>query len=213
MLLRHLALALLCTPLALPPALAASDPIGALDGAVPLDGGGGVLVGADAAGRAVCFVRETGDSHHLDIGMGSGGAFVRLETPDADPAATPLLPPLQVYAGEQQIEDGKATDRFTVLKAFTGTAGFLRLAAPASGFLVKAEGDSAPFLEVVAAARGHFLVVQSQALPQALDYVAVYDFTPEVASALLDCAAHHVPAAATGLRLHRLAPRLPGSLW
>lgn len=204
-----LALALSLAPLA----RADSDPVGGIAGAAPFEGGGGVLVGTDVSGRAVCYVRETGDSHRLDIGIGEVGAFVRLEAGDSDPGAVAPQAPLLVYAGQQESEEGKATDRFAILKSYKGTARFLRFAAPQPGWIVMASGDPAPFLAVVAAAHRQFLVVESQQQPRAADYVAVYDFTPDAAAKLVACAARHVPAADPGRRLSRLAPTLPAELW
>ncbi len=198
-----------------PPVLAAGDgdPIGQIGSAVPYEGDARVAVGPDADGHPVCFTRETGDNHRLDIGIGTAGAFVRLEAADSDGAAAMPQAPLQIYAGEQQVADGKATDRFNVLKAFTGTARFLRFTGPAPGFVVVADGNPAPFLEVVAAARRQFLVVASQQDPRAIDYVAVYDFTPEAAGAVIACATRHVPADAPAQGTPHLAPALPASLW
>jgi hypothetical protein len=203
-----LALALSLAPLA----RAEGDPVGGIAGAAPFDGGGGVLVGTDASDRAVCYVRETGDSHRLDIGIGGAGAFVRLEAGDNDPGAVAPQAPLLVYAGQQESEEGKAADRFAILKSYEGTASFLQFAAPQPGWLLSATGDPAPFLEVVAAARRKFLVVESQQ-PRAVAYVAVYEFTPDAAAKLVACAARHVSAPEPGPHLPRLAPTLPAELW
>ena len=209
------ALIALCAALTVPLAAAAdeADPIGVLDEARTSEAANSVLIGADRAGGPVCFVRETGDSHHLDIGLASSGAFVRLEAPDSDADARAPAPPLRVYAGEQLIEGDMATDRFTAVLSFAGTARFARFAEPQKGFVILADDDSAGFLDVVAAARGRFLVAESMQAGGGLDYVAVYDFNAETAAALAACAAANVKTKDSAPRVRDLAPTLPSPLW
>lgn len=166
----------------------AVDPIGKIVPTGRFDGGTKVQIGRDAAGRAVCFLREQGDSHRLDIGIGASGAFVRLETPEPRDA-TPV-PPVRAYAGLQQTENGRATDRFMVLKPYEGEVTYV-VSTPGQGsFTLVATGAPDAFLAVVAAAGGNFLVIE-QRRPPVRDYVAIYDFDEQAAAALLACRQRH----------------------
>ena len=142
-----------------------SDPIGTIRAAARFDGGHGVMLGRDAAGRTVCYVREQGDSHRLDVGIGAVGTFVRLDTPE--PRDATARNPVRVFAGLQQIDNDKATDRFTPLKSFAGTPAFHVPRKDLLGFVILAEGDPAAFLAIVAAARRNFLVIESRQPPPA----------------------------------------------
>ncbi len=157
---------------------------------VAAQGNAPVLVGRDADNRPVCFLREKGDTHQLDIGIGRAGAFVKLDTPE--PRDTTARNPVRVFAGDEIVVNDKSTGRFKVMAAFDGEA---RLTVPSpdrASFLLHATGDPAPFLATVAAARGKFLVVESRGKPGELEYVAVYDFDPAAAQALLACARSNV---------------------
>lgn len=148
------------------------------------------MVGRDAGNRPVCFLREQGDTHRLDIGIGLEGAFVRLETPE--PRDSTARNPVRIYAGLQQVKDGYATDRFMVLEAFGGAVRFLVPQADRGSFTIVATGDPLPFLAVVAAARGNFLVIDSREPPPSREYAAVYDFDRPAADALVACARQHL---------------------
>jgi len=168
-----------------------ADPVGAIRRTAPFEGGHGVMLGRDAAGRAVCYFREQGDTHQLDIGIGIGaaGAFVRLDTPE--PRDATARHPVRVFAGLQQIENGKATDRFKALDTFAGAVSFHVPRKDQAGFVIVAAGDPAAFLAVVAAARRNFLVVESRQPPAAREYVGVGDFDRPAADALVACARRH----------------------
>lgn len=176
-----------CMPAA---AKADSDPIGAIRPASRFDGGHGVMLGRDAAGRTVCYVREQGDTHQLDVGIGTQGAFVRLETPE--PRDATARNPVRVFAGLQQVDKGKATDRFMSLKSFAGTPAFHVPREDLLGFVIVADGDPAAFLEVVAAARRNFLVIESRQPPVTREYVGIGDFDSPTAQALAACARRHL---------------------
>lgn len=171
-------------------ALADTDPIGAIRAVGRFDGGHGVMLGRNAAGRTVCYVREQGDSHRLDIGVGPQGGFVRLETPE--PRDATARNPVRVFAGVQQVENDKATDRFMSLKTFAGTPAFHIPRQDLLGFVIVADGDPAAFLDVVAAARRNFLVIESRQAPVTREYVGIGDFDPAAAAALAACARRHV---------------------
>ena len=165
------------------------DPVGPIRASTPFEGGRGVIVGRDAAGRSICYVREQGDSHQLDVGIGPQGAFVRLDTPE--PRDSTARNPVKVFAGVQQAENGKATDRFMSLKTFAGTVSFYVPRKDLLGFVIVAEGDPAAFLAVLAAARHNFLVVESRQPPVAREYVGIGDFDLPTAQALVACARRH----------------------
>lgn len=166
----------------------AVDPIGKIVPTGRFDGGTKVQIGRDAAGRTVCFLREEGDSHRLDVGISAGGAFVRLETPEPRDA-TPV-PPVRVYAGLQQTVNGRATDRFMVLKPYDGEVSYVVPTPGQGSFTLVAAGAPDAFLAVVAAAGGNFLVIE-QRRPPVRDYVAIYDFKEPAATALAACRQRH----------------------
>jgi len=173
---------LLCVPgLA---AHAQTDPVGPVSQTGRYEGGQSGLLGRDSAGRTLCFRREEGSSHRLDIGISRQGAFVRLETPE--PREATARDPVRVYAGQRG-----AGDRFAVLAAYDGAARHFVANPSSSGFTLVAT-DAAAFLAVVAAARDHFLVVESRQPPAARESVAIYDFTRAAGEAMLACAARHV---------------------
>lgn len=166
----------------------AIDPIGSIVPTGRFEGSPKVQLGRAAAGRTVCFVREQGDSHRLDIGVSASGAFVRLATPE--PRDAMPLPPVRVYAGLQQAEQGRATDRFMVLKPHDGNVTYI-VPSPALGsFTLLADGTPEAFLAVVAAAGGNFLVIE-QRRPPVRDYVAIYEFNDQAAAALAACRQRH----------------------
>ena len=171
-------------------AQAGTDPIGLIGRSASFDRAHSVMQGVDATGRPVCYFRETGDSHHLDIGIGMPGAFVRLDTPE--PREATARGPVRVFAGLQQVENGKATDRFMALATFDGPVEFHVPRGDQLGFVLVAGGDAAAVLAVVAAARPNFLVVESRQPPVVREYVGVSDFDASTAQALLACAKRYV---------------------
>jgi len=142
------------------------------------------LIGRDGTGRPVCFRREQGDTHQLDIGIGHMGAFVRLETPE--PRDAMPKPPVRVYAGAEEIRNERATGRFRQLTTFVGDIVYAVPDRARAGFTLLASPDPAGFLAVVAEARANFLVVE-QRDGRVRDYVAVYEFGPAAMQALLAC--------------------------
>jgi hypothetical protein len=140
-----------------------------------------VDVGRAAPGRTVCYYREEGSSHRLDIGIAGGEAFIRLDAPE-DRDATPAAPVL-VFAGKQK-EDGT----YQILQQYAGGVQYFVPNASQSGFVLIAKGDANAFLQMVARARTEFVVVQSAARPKDADIVAIYKFTAASIPALLACA-------------------------
>jgi len=163
---------------------AQTDPLGPITQTGRYEGGQGVLLGRNSAGRTVCFRREEGSSHRLDIGVSPHGAFARLDSPE--PRESTARDPVRVYAGQRG-----PGERFAVLAAFDGNARHSVPNASSSGFTLIAT-EAALFLAIVAAARGQFLVIESRQPPQTREYVAIYDFTRVAGEAVLACAARHV---------------------
>ncbi len=166
------------------------DPIGAITKAATFDRAQRVDVGKTKAGRTVCYFREEGTSHSLDIGIAAGGAFIRLETGDS--RETTPSPPLRVFAGKQKTRrDGAneyATNDFEVLQEYGGGIDFYVPKPDTGDFVVVAKGDAKTFLDMVARARTEFVVVQSAADEKNTDIVAIYKFTTAKIPALLSCA-------------------------
>jgi hypothetical protein len=158
-----------------------SDPIGAITQVAPFPGGHGVMLGRDAAGQPLCYVIEQGSSHRLDIGVGTRGGFVRLETPE--PGDAPPRPPLVVYAGKRG-----SGDRFVAIRAFDGQVSFIMPQAGRKGFVLLAPADPAGLLGVTAAAKDNFLVIDARGPSADRAYVAIYKFDQPAADALLACA-------------------------
>lgn len=170
-----------------------TDPIGSIKRASVFDRAQRIFVGRGKAG-AVCYFRESGDTHQLDIGVSKLGAFVRLETPETGDVIPP--PPVRVFAGREKTRrsggNEYATGEFTVLKPYDGDVEFYALRRGTGDFMAiarsNAESDVKAFLEMVAGARGQFVVVQSKANPKATSIVAVYRFRAAAIPALLACA-------------------------
>ena len=147
----------------------------------------------------MCYFREEGSSHILDIGIGADGAFLRVESGDGplEPAAIPK-PPLKVFAGKALTKmidgDEKVTGEYQQIQPYNGAVAY----APnlttryGAGFAVIAKGDAKAFLETIVRARGEFMVVQSAAAPKNVDIIAIYKFKPGTMTALLSCAAKHL---------------------
>lgn len=172
------------------PALAqiGADPIGRIAQTGSYPGGQGVLIGRDASGTTVCYRREEGDSHRLDIGVGAIGAFVRLETPEPRDALPRL--PVRAYAGVEEVRNDRSTGRFTPLLAYEDEITYVVPDRTLGSFVLVATREAARFLAVVAAARGNFLVVE-QRNAAVRDYVAVYQFDRTAAEAILACRQRH----------------------
>ena len=165
-----------------------ADPIGRIAQTGSYLGGHGVLIGRDASGTTVCYRREEGDSHRLDIGVGAIGAFVRLETPESRDALP--RPPVRAYAGVEEVRNDRSTGRFTPLLAYEDEITYVVPDRTSASFVLIATREAARFLAVVAAARGNFLVVE-QRNAAIRDYVAVYQFDRTAAEAILACQRRH----------------------
>jgi hypothetical protein len=148
-----------------------------------------VMKGSDASGAPICYVREEGSSHRLDIGIAqnrstgaaTNEAFVRLETPEQRDGPPPSSP-VWVFAGQRQKND------YTPLVTFMGEVEYIVPQRDRANFTLVAKGDLRTFLGVIASARDRFLVVRARALPTAVDYVAIYQFDTAAADALVACA-------------------------
>lgn len=176
-----------------------SDPIGSVTRTSTFDRARGIHVGKSIKGTPVCFFREEGSSHKLDIGIGSDGAFIRVEHGDGPlpPEAVPTSP-LQLFAGKAMTKlvdgDEKQTGEYKPLRIFGGSIDYISnlVTGFGSGFVVVSQGDPEAFLEIVALARGEFMVVQSASDPNKTDVVAVYKFTTKSVPTLSACARKHV---------------------
>lgn len=171
-----------------------ADPIGEIRQTASFGGVDTVMTGRDASGRPVCLSREEGDSHRLDIGIVADSdvlrAFARLDT--QVPREATAREPVRVYAGLQKVQGGYATNRFVVLQSFEGTAHFVARPHDRAGFTVIADGDPSAFLDVVAAARRNFLVVESRRTSMGREFIGVYQFDRAAGQALIACAQRHV---------------------
>lgn len=175
------------------------DPIGSLVKTSTFNSAQRISLGKSRSGMPVCFFREEGSSHRLDIGMTADGPFIRVEHGDG-PLATGSIPkpPLMVFAGKglTNLVDGdlKSTGEYEQFQIYGGAIEY----APnldtemGNGFAVVAKGDAKAFFEMVARARGEFVVVQSVSEPKKLDVVAIYDFNANAISALLLCEKKHI---------------------
>ena len=181
------------------PAQERGDPIGPLVRTSTYDRAQRVNVGKSSAGKVACFFREQGSSHQTDIGMSADGAFIRVEHGDGrlPPEAIPQ-PPLQVFAGKEvtKVVDGdeKATGEYERFHVYDGAIEYRTNIKSQydGGFVVVANGDPKPFFDMIARARGEFVIVQSIAAPKKLDVIAIYEFKASTAAALLSCAQKNV---------------------
>jgi len=177
------------------------DPVGELKKTSTFDRAQHVDLARSVTGTPVCYFREEGSSHKLDIGIGVVGAFIRVASGDGplDAGAIPL-PPLKVFAGKEltKLVDGdlKATGEYEAFAVYEGAVDYVPniRTGYGGGFLVVAKGDTKSFLDMVVRARREFVVVQSQAQPGNVDVIAIYNFNASAASALLACAKRHVQA-------------------
>lgn len=166
------------------------DPVGPLTKTQVFDRAQKINVGRTQSGKTVCYFREEGSSHSLDIGVGTEGAYMRLET--FDERETTPSPPLRVFAGKEitrrQGNDEFSTGEFTVLQAYAGAFDYYVPNPKQDGFAVIAKGDAKAFLEMVARANLQIVVVQSVTSPKIVNYVAIYHFKPAAIAPLLACA-------------------------
>lgn len=173
-----------------------ADPIGELKKTSTFDRAQHVDVAKPVKGKPVCYFREEGSSHKLDIGISAAGAFIRVASGDGplDAGSIPK-PPLKVFAGKEltRLVDGdlKSTGEFEPIQLYDGAVDY----APnirtqfGGGFVVVAKGDAKSFFDVIARAGPRdFVVVQSASAPKNVDIVAVYKFKASVIPALLACA-------------------------
>jgi hypothetical protein len=175
-----------------------TDPIGELRKSSTYDRARHVDV-ATVRGKAVCYFREEGSSHRLDIGIGAMGAFIRVESGDGplEPGAIPQ-PPLKVFAGKEltKVVDGdvKSTGEYQAFQVYEGAVEYLPNLRTrfSGGFAVIAKADAVSFLGMVARARREFVVVQSKAEATNVDVIAIYNFDAVTVAALLACARQHV---------------------
>ncbi len=175
------------------------DPIGSVTRISTFARAQGINVGKSSTGKPVCFFREEGSSHKLDIGISADGAFIRVEHGDGPlpPEAIPTSP-LQLSAGKAvtKLVDGdeKNTGEYTPLFVYDGSIDYVSNLVTdfGNGFVVVSQDDPESFFEIVARARGEFAVVQSTSEPKKSDVVAVYKFTTKSISALLSCAKKHI---------------------
>lgn len=165
-------------------AQAGPDPVGRIVPAGKWQGGHDVLIGRAANGDMVCYRREEGDTHRLDIGIGKMGAFVRLESPE--PRDMLVSKPVRAYAAVEQVRNDRATGHFTSLLAFEGELSYLAPDYKILSFVLVAPTEPAQLLAVVAAARGNFLVIEQRGSSNR-DYVAIYQFDRDAAEAILAC--------------------------
>jgi hypothetical protein len=196
------ALLFAATLAASPTATAAdTDPIGPLRRIARYDAAAKIDIGQAPSGLQACYFREEGSSHRLDIGVTGRRAFLRLEAPD-ERDATPA-PPLKVFAGKS----GSADD-YVEVQGFEGAVTFSTPRPDRGDFVLIAASDPRGFLQMVAAARGEFVVVQSVADPKAHNIVAIYHFDTKAIQPLLACAAERlVDAAAPIASLPDISPQ------
>lgn len=175
------------------------DPVGHLTKTATFDRALGIDLGKSSNGAPVCFFREEGGSHALDIGMSTGGAFIRVEHGDGPlPAEAIPTSSLRLFAGKAVTRmvggDAKNSGEYEPLLVYRGSIEYVPnlVTAFGNGFVVGSRGDPRSFFELIAHARGEFVVVQSASEPKKLDVVAIYKFKPGSIPALLACATKHI---------------------
>lgn len=174
------------------------DPIGSLSKTSTFNSTQHISLGKSRSGKPVCFFREEGSSHRLDIGMTADGAFIRVEHGDGLLASGSIpKPPLKVFAGKEltKLVDGdlKSTGEYVQLHIYGGAVDYAPNLSTemGTGFAMIAKGDVKSFFEMVARARGEFVVVQSVSEPRNVDVIAIYKFNANAIPALLSCAQKH----------------------
>lgn len=175
------------------------DPIGDLIKTSTFSSAERINVGKSSKGTLACFFREEGDSHKLDIGMSTDGAFIRVEHGDGPlPTASIPKPPLQIFAGKRltKLIDGneKSTGEYAQLQIYGGAVDYVPNINTkyGDGFVLVTKGDAKSFFEMVARAHREFIVVRSVSETKRLDVIAIYHFKASTISALLSCAKKHV---------------------
>lgn len=173
-----------------------ADPIGELKKTSTFDRAHHVDVAKSATGKPVCYFREEGSSHTLDIGIGAVGAFIRVASGDGplDAGSIPR-PPLKVFAGKEltKLVDGdlKSTGEYESIRGYDGAIDYVPNISTlyGAGFVVIAKGDPKSFFEmVVRAGPKDFVVVQSASTPKNVDIIGIYKFNMSVIPVLFDCA-------------------------
>lgn len=105
------------------------DPIGAVTQVGIFDRAQQVKVGKAKTDKPVCYFREQGSRHSVDIGVAADGAFIRLETGDS--RETTPQPPLRVFAGKQMAKGEIRHQRFRDAAGVQGSNRVLRPEAQA----------------------------------------------------------------------------------
>ena len=162
------------------------DPIGKITRINTFDRSQRVELGAAANGKPTCYFREQGSRYTLDIGMTALGAFIRLDTVDQR-ELTPKEP-LRLFAGKQIPPGEYAAGLFEELRVYNGEFAFFIPKPDRDGFVVIANGDPRAFLQMVAAARDQYVVVQSTLNPKNVNFVAVYAFPASAIGPIMECA-------------------------
>jgi hypothetical protein len=175
------------------------DPIGDLIKTSTFNSAQRVNLGKSSTGKLACFFREEGSSHKTDIGVSADGAFVRVEHGDGPlPTESIPKPPLRVFAGKglTKLIDGdvKATGEYEQLQIYAGAVDYVANLDTkyGNGFVLVSKGDAKSFFEMMARARGEFVVAQSIAEPKNVDVIAIYAFNASTTSALLSCAKKNI---------------------
>jgi hypothetical protein len=175
------------------------DPIGSVTKVSSFDRARRINIGKSSQGKPVCFFREEGGSHMLDIGVSAEGAFIRVAHGDGPlPAGEIPRPPLHLFAGKglTKVIDGdeKYTGEYASLQSYGGSIDFVPNITTdfGDGFVVVSKDDAKSFFETIARARKEFVVIQSVSEPAKLDRVAIYEFTTNSIPALLSCAKKHI---------------------
>lgn len=175
------------------------DPIGHLTKTSDFDRARGIGLGKSSKETPVCFFREEGGSHVLDIGMSAYGAFIRVEHGDG-PLPVEAIPTssLRLFAGKAITKtvggDEKNSGEYEPLLIYGGSIEYVPnlVTEFGNGFVVVSQDDPKSFFEMIARARGEFVVVQSVSEPKKLDLIAIYKFEPGSIPALLSCASKHI---------------------
>ncbi len=179
------------------------DPIGELKKTSTFDRAQRIDVGKSSKGKVVCFTEDydAGDAE-LYVGMSADGAFIRAEFGRSLPKVPLPKPPLRIFAGKDgtKLVDGdmKSTGEYAPLQGgaviYSGAVDYVPLLDTkyGGGFVLVAKGEAKSFLEMVARARGEFIVVQSISEPKDVDAAAIYRFKASTISALLSCAKKHI---------------------
>jgi hypothetical protein len=171
-----------------PVTITSSDPIGSLTKTGTFSGS--INLGRTSKGDMICFYREEGDSHRLDIGIGALAAFVRLDEVETFNRAPMPIPPLRLFAGDRMPDqNNKVTGEYFPNVSYNDPVEYVRFH---TGFAVIVRRRAKAFFEWVARAQKQFIVVQSIEYTKSNDVVAVYHFDLSAISPLLSCAKTHL---------------------